>query len=278
MLTQETHLNARPNLGASITFAASKQTYFTVLLLVDHGRAAEAYKAYAYFRWVDDTLDRPGIDRSERLGFIRREQALLAHAYGEHGLPAPHSLCEEEMLLLELVRDGNGHANGLEKYIRHLMAVMVFDAERRGRMISHQELVDYERNLATAVTEALHHYIGQKSESPQNDLRYLAATGAHIAHMLRDTVDDNAAGYFNIPLEFLETHHISPTDISTPAYREFVKQRVDLARQYFAAGRQYLAQVKCLRCRLAGYSYIARFTPLLDTIESDGYLLRPRYN
>ncbi len=278
MLTQETHYHPQPNLGASITYAASKQTFFTVLLLVDRGLASEAYKAYAYFRWVDDTLDQSGVDRSERMGFIRREQALLAHAYGEHGLPAPHNPCEEEMLLLDLVRDNKGHGNGLELYIRNLMAVMVFDAERRGRLITHQELIDYERNLATAVTEALHYYIGQKSYSPQDNLRYLAATGAHIAHMLRDTVDDNAAGYYNIPQEYLDAHNITPTEISSPAYREFVKQRVAQAREYFVAGRQYLAQVKCLRCRLAGYSYIARFTPLLDTIERDGYLLKPSYH
>jgi phytoene/squalene synthetase len=48
-------------LAPSITKAASKQTYYTVRFLVDHERVADAYRAYAYFRWVDDTLDDPAL-------------------------------------------------------------------------------------------------------------------------------------------------------------------------------------------------------------------------
>jgi phytoene/squalene synthetase len=45
------------SLAAAITSAASRQTYYTVRFLVDRPRRADAYRAYAYFRWVDDVLD-----------------------------------------------------------------------------------------------------------------------------------------------------------------------------------------------------------------------------
>jgi hypothetical protein len=60
-------------------------------------------------------------------------------------------------------------------------------------------------------------------------------------------------------------------------YRAWVKSRVQLARVYFKAGRDYLSQVQNLRCRLAGFAYTARFEWLLDTFEQEGYLLRPQY-
>ena len=44
-------------IAPAITKAASKQTYYTIRFLVDHDRVEDAYRAYAYFRWVDDTLD-----------------------------------------------------------------------------------------------------------------------------------------------------------------------------------------------------------------------------
>jgi hypothetical protein len=50
-----------------------------------------------------------------------------------------------------------------------------------------------------------------------------------------------------------------------------------LARRYFKTGQDYLAQVPNLRCRLAGYLYMARFETVLDAIERDGYQLRPAY-
>jgi hypothetical protein len=53
---------------------------------------------------------------------------------------------------------------------------------------------------------------------------------------------------------------------------------VQLAREYFKAGKDYFARVQNPRCRLACYAYIARFEWLLDTIEREGYLLRPQYN
>jgi hypothetical protein len=52
---------------------------------------------------------------------------------------------------------------------------------------------------------------------------------------------------------------------------------VRLARAYFAAGAGYLDRVPSLRCRLAGYAYIARFAGILDAIEREDYLLRPTY-
>ena len=44
-------------IAPSITKAASQQTYYTIRFLADRERAPDAYRAYAYFRWVDDTLD-----------------------------------------------------------------------------------------------------------------------------------------------------------------------------------------------------------------------------
>ncbi|MGW8251675.1 MAG: squalene/phytoene synthase family protein, partial [Anaerolineales bacterium] len=107
--------------------------------------------------------------------------------------------------------------------------------------------------------------------------RYLAATAAHISHMLRDTFEDAEAGYFNIPGDVLEANGITPQDISSDPYRAWVRSRVRQARVYFNAGRDYLAQVQSFRCRMAGYAYIARFEWVLDAIEMDEYILRPRY-
>jgi hypothetical protein len=56
-----------------------------------------------------------------------------------------------------------------------------------------------------------------------------------------------------------------------------VRSQVQLARHHFSAGRTYLARVENLRCRLAGYAYIARFEVVLDAIEKDNYRLRPAY-
>ncbi len=279
-----------PNPASNITKAASKQTYYTIRFLVDRARVEDAYRAYAYFRWVDDVLDADAssglaltnieapvlseVEMSERRTFLGRQKYLLEKCIrGE----APGGANAQEKMLVELVQGDREKNSGLESYLRNMMLVMDFDARRRGRLVSQVELNEYTRWLAMAVTEAMHYFIGHGAYAPRDETRYLAVSAAHITHMLRDTLDDVQAGYYNIPREELEANHIGPQDVFSAPYRIWVKGRVLLARRYFAAGKSYLARVQSLRCRLAGFAYTARFEWLLDTIDRDDYFLRLQY-
>ncbi|HEX9029190.1 MAG TPA: squalene/phytoene synthase family protein, partial [Anaerolineales bacterium] len=263
------------SLASSVTKAASQQTFYTIRFLVDRARVEDAYRAYGYFRWVDDVLDADGGSVAERRAFIERQKSLLENCYrGE----LRRDITVEEEMLVELVQQDHEKNSGLQTYLRNMMQVMDFDARRRGRLISQAELNEYTRWLASAVTEAMHYFIGHDDFAPRDATRYLAVSAAHIAHMLRDTFDDMQAGYYNVPREVLEAHHIGAQDVHSRAYRAWVKGRVELARKYFMAGKVYLGNVQNLRCRLAGFTYAARFEWLLNTIEREGWVLRPQYS
>jgi len=265
---------SKPALAPSITREASTQTYFTIRYLVDNPLVADAYRAYAYFRWVDDVLDQEQLAGTDRLAFLARQQEIITRCcQGDW----PAGLRPEEKLVADLIHNDRTEHSGLRIYINQMMAVMAFDANRKGRLISQEELAAYTRSLATAVTEALHYFIGHDDGSPQDETRYYAVTGAHITHMLRDAIEDAAVGYYNIPKDYLEANGICPTDVNHAAYRSWVHSQVQLARAYFATGRSYLARVENFRCRLAGYAYIARFEVVLDAIEKDDYRLRSAY-
>lgn len=265
---------ADSSLAAAITHQASKQTYYIIRFLVDPPLVADAYRAYAYFRWVDDQLDQENLSRPERAAFVERQRTIIARIYcGERF----GNLTAEDQLVVDLIQHNGGQNDGLRAYIDNMMAVMAFDAERRGRTITEQELENYTRWLATAVSEALHHFIGHNCAAPQDETRYLAVTAAHITHMLRDTIEDAAAGYYNIPQEFLAAHGMEPSAVNSDVYRLWVQSQVRLARDYFRIGREYLSRVENLRCRIAGYAYVARFEVVLDAIEKENYRLRPDY-
>lgn len=270
----KTKLQSIPLLAADITKAASSQTFYTIRFLVDPERVADAYRAYAYFRWVDDALDAESATEEERSEFVQREKSLLESLYRGESVRETSS---QEVMLVELIRNDEEKNSGLRSYLFNMMAVMSFDAGRRGRLISQSELNQYTRWLSAAVTEAMHYFIGHDCYAPHDETRALAVSAAHITHMLRDTHDDVQAGYFNIPLEVLEANHITPQDIQSDAYRAWVRGRVQLARSYFETGRGYLYRVANPRCRLAGYAYMARFEWLLDTIEREEFILRPAY-
>jgi phytoene/squalene synthetase len=262
------------NLHAEITQKASKQTYYTIRFLADNDREQDAFRAYAYFRWLDDLLDTDVTSPQEKTALLRQQQAILEACYQgkDAGISYP-----EELMLVELVRNDSETNSGLKLYLRNMMAVMAFDVERRGRLITQAELTHYSNLLATAVTEFMFYFIGHCDQPPSSVNRYLAVQGAHITHMLRDMLDDIDIGYVNMPAELIAGERISTDVLHSPKIRKWVAERVDLARAYFEAGRTYIARVKSKRCRLAGFAYLARFEWMLKVIEGDHFTLRREY-
>jgi phytoene/squalene synthetase len=265
------------SLAVDITKTASKQSYYTIRFLIDRERVDAAYQAYGYFRWVDDTLDVPNCAGSEKAVFLQRQQALLDACYrGE----TQQDLCPQEQMLADLVRSDHEAHSGLQSYLRNMMGVMAFDTNRCGQTITQAELAEYTRMLATAVSEAMCYFIGHgavQPYAPHIEICYQSVIAAHITHMLRDAIEDVEAGYFNIPREYLQAQGISASDVDSPAYREWVAQRIELARAHFKAGRACIARVKSLRRRLAGYAYTARFEYVLHLIEREHGRLRREY-
>lgn len=266
---------ASASLAHAIIRVGSKQSYFTARLMVDKNLVNDFCRAYAYFRWADDVIDVFSRSDDERISFIERQKQLVDSFYRKE---RPGDLVPEEKIAADLINHDRGENSGLQSFIRNMLAIIEFDANRKGRLISQQELTWYTNRLGKSVIDGIQYFIGNGHPYPTTDNRSLAAIAAHIAHLLRDMVRDTADGFINIPREYLESNGISPEDIDHPKFLAWVKDRVQLARQYFRLGKLYINQLEVLRCRIVGLWYCARFESVLDTIERDGYLLRAKYN
>ena len=263
------------DLARSITWQGSKQSYYTARLMVDRDLVDDFLRAYAYFRWMDDVIDATSSSNEERAGFIERQKELIDILYKQE---VADGLTQEEEILADLIRNDRFEQSGLQSFIKNMFAIIEFDAHRKGRLISGDELDWYTDRLARSVTDGLQYFVGNGYPYPQGEDRLLAAEAAHITHLLRDMVEDTEEGFINIPKEFLEKKGIGPLDFDSEIYREWVKERVELSRSYFERGKQYLDSLGVLRCKLAGHWYCARFEGVLDMIESDGYKLRSEYS
>lgn len=266
--------DASTALARSITRAGSTQTYHTIRLLADKALVDDCYRAYAYFRWADDVVDDLAQSRDERVSFIGHQRELIDDLYR---CERPTGLTPEEEMLADLIGHDEEENSGLHSFIYNFLAIIEFDAQRKGRLISQEELTWYSTTLGTAVTDCVLYFVGHGHVYPENQSRFLGPTGAHIAHMLRDMLADVGEGFINIPREYLETNGIGPGDVNTAPYRAWVKGRVEQARQYFLEGKRFFEQLDLLRRKIVGYWYCARFEGLLNAIERDGYVLRAAY-
>ena len=265
---------ATATLARSITRAGSKQTYYTARLMVDKELLSDFFRAYAYFRWADDIIDRSNRSTSERISFIKHQRALIDRLYNNE---YSDDLSLEEEIIADLINQDRGKNSGLRSFISNMFAIIEFDAFRMGRVVSSRELTWYSNSLAQSVTDGLQYFIGNGHSYPAVESRYLAATAAHNVHLLRDMVSDIADGFINIPQEYLDEHGIDPEDVNSPAFRAWVRKRVGQARENFKEGKRYLDSLEILRCKIMGYWYCARFEGILDTIERDGYILQANY-
>lgn len=148
------HVEESGELATAITKAGSKQTFYTIKLFADRKYALDAFRAYGYFRW----LDAESGSKADKLSFANRQQSLLAACYrGEN----PPDLCAEEQILVDLVRHDRTENSGLRTYLHSMMEVMIFDARRRGQLITQAELPDYSDNRAKGATHGLCHNLTQ---------------------------------------------------------------------------------------------------------------------
>jgi len=261
-------------LAKSITWAASKQSYLTALLMVDKNLIDDAFRAYGYFRWIDDVVDVDSRNRFDRTSFMTRQKEIIRELYrGDR----PADLTPEEEMVADLIWRHKANDGGVHSYIQKMLGVIDFDAQRRGKLVSAEKLVWYSDALGASVVDAIQFFIGSGEAYPKTDDRYSAGIAAHIAHILRDMRADIADGFVNIPREYLEQHGIDPEDVEHSAFRSWVRERVDTSRKLFRLGRRYLDNLVSLRVKIVGYWYCARFDGVLDAIEQDGYILRKDY-
>ena len=98
--------NTTVELARAITKSSSKQSYYTARLMVDRNLELDCFRAYGYFRWVDDIVDIKSKTREERQDFINRQKDLAEFLYrGER----PGELAPEEEMLADLIHNDIGN-------------------------------------------------------------------------------------------------------------------------------------------------------------------------
>jgi phytoene/squalene synthetase len=267
-------MNATAALAHSITWASSKQSYLTARLLADRGLVDDCLRAYAYFRWADDLIDVSNQTNPEKQAFITRQKRLIESLYEGN---QPLDLCPEEEMLSALIAHDRCPGSGLHSFILNFMRVIEFDSLRKGQTVTRVELNTYTGWLATAVMDGIQYFIGNGSSYPKTADRTLAVVGAHLVHMLRDTLDDLPSGIINIPSEDIMERNIHVEAVDSEPFRTWVRDQVEQARACLQMGKQYIDSLDNLRCKIAGTWYCCRFEWFLDAIKRDDYRLRKAY-
>lgn len=262
-------------LARRITWMGSKQSYLIGQLLVDRTLRNDFFRAYSYFRWIDDMIDEVIHTRSERIEFIDRQSELIRSIYSNKKVKIEN---EEEEILLDLIKNDRRTHDGLRSFIEKMFSIIEFDTLRKDTLISEEELDLYNKMLGISVVDGLQYFIGNEHSYPKTIDRYEAAIASHRTHILRDMKKDLQNGIFNIPDKIIRKSYPGALGTISDQHVEWVREQVREARTGFNLGKEYIEKMEILRCKIAASWYCYRFEVILDAIEKDGCLLRESYS
>lgn len=261
-------------LARRIVMAEGPEVYRISRLFYDHGLADCFFLGYAYFRWADDRVDNPTISAQECRSFLRRQRHLLEQlCRGE----TPVDLCPQEQMLAQLVAYDLAYGSEMRPGISLMLQCLAFDGERRHQVLDREQLDWYSEALGRSYTDSQQYFIGHGHPYPRGPERCVAGATAHRVHVLRDFLLDLSMGYINIPSEEIEAYEVDLANVNDAHFREWVRDRVQAAREGFCVGKAYLNRLDVLRCKLVGYIYCLRYELVLDSIEKDSHHLRESY-
>jgi phytoene/squalene synthetase len=257
-------------LARQIVFKSSWETYFIILLLADHGMVDDAFKACAYFRWVDDQIDTHLKSRKKRLSFLAKQKEIIDLSYKqiEAEVNAP-----EEQLIVDLIKNDRIPNSLLKSYINNFFLVLQFDAKRKWKKTTLKDLLWYSKTIGKAVTDCILHFIENKINYNFSPSIYKAAIAAHMIHMLRDFKEDIKTGFINIPKEYIYKNSINIKDVTDYQIKSWVKEIVVQAKSNFSEGKAYILHMKGFKRKIAAILYCHRFEPMLHAIEENDYIL-----
>ena len=112
-------MNDPTKLARAITRNGSKQAFFSIQFMVDKHLKDDAHRAYAYFRWVDDTIDETALSNKDRISFVSRQKGIINSLFNNGPLPA---LTPEEEIIVQLMMSRRGNIKKLKSYIQNMMA------------------------------------------------------------------------------------------------------------------------------------------------------------
>jgi hypothetical protein len=238
---------------------------------------------YVYFRWLDDVVDDPAVDREEKARLVAGERSFLEALYSAAPGTGPTSYERGELRrALRGVRDDAE----LKQRLLALVDSFAFDVARLGgRRVPREELMAYSRDIGAAYTCALarlaglrslcgalrlefHHKYGRDIEAALAEYAHYC----HLVHVLRDRALDQRIGYDNVPLEY-------------EGFEAFARETAALVRSRFKAVEYehffLLAKYRASPLlSLAAFLYYSRFVVQLQAVERalEGHGPRPRWS
>lgn len=223
------------NMSAVLTKTESPFGYWSSRVFFSQDRRKILFLLYAYFRWVDDTVDKPDFNLDFNHEFIHRQTTIIQAWYmGESAVLSENLF---ETMAATAIKEDKKNGSQLQSMITGFLEAIAWDVERRNKIVNQIELDRYSLLLGRSYSEGLLYGLKlNPCESTYSTPKTLCGVAAHWSHLLRDLSEDLKLGYINISDDDIKQYSINLKNSQTllPWIREKCCRTLDM----FAEGRK----------------------------------------
>ncbi|HBG82159.1 TPA: hypothetical protein DDW69_05000 [candidate division CPR2 bacterium] len=184
--------------------------------------------SYAYFRWFDDIVDSIKLGKEDVGYIIKRQKDFLNELYLKG---FPEEIATEELFLAHFVRFDQLEKRRLKTHIVELVKTLEFDFDRRGRVISAQELESYiNSNVSSYIAISLSIF-----DLPRRfkESFYQISYAAFVIDYIYDLRSDIRLGFINIPEEEIEEFKLNPASLDSEEAKNWIKCKINSIEKNF---------------------------------------------
>jgi hypothetical protein len=193
--------------------AITKELKASIILdfIVNKSRRNYLNIVFAYLRWVDDTIDNPGIPIKYKIDFISRQKANI------------NDLLSGNLIKIEAVEDNylyyliqysrENESSQLIEELKNMVEAISWDVERlkKDGIFCESDLRLYINTMAKSLYNILNIFV-KPPKSYFNPNLFFGKFTAN-AQMLRDLLEDIEAGFINISREDIEKYKLNPLEL-----------------------------------------------------------------
>lgn len=223
---------------------------------------------YRFLREIDDYVDAPGRSYRDAKVFLKRHRCWIEEAYTRP------ELCPVR-LISPVIEYDRKNGRRLEPVIAGMLDVFEFDAQRKGQVVSRDELLSYSKALTRCYVGMLLAFLDGPGDC--RTAGEVLAHACHRVHMLRDYHEDSKLGYINVPQEALRKHGLNVLGSSDKDLRAYVREESGSIAALFKQGKDELARTARLRVKIIGAMYCFHYETILHRLEDSSYCLQRNY-
>lgn len=218
---------------------------------------------YAYFRWLDDLVDSPGMPNCTMSTILRSQrQSIVGQFAGQEDERKDLNPYEKMMLLAVHMALRSGYS--IEQPILDMLDALELDSLRRYSVATKETLDEISFKLGRAYTDFYWIFTNDPLCPPLPDDVYMLGFGAYQVHMLRDFYEDLSLGYYNVSIEDLSQLNLDNKEgLALADKSSWVEMMAKKALGSLQLGLLSLEHVPNERFRFICYSTSAKYCDYL---------------